>query len=87
MYPCSSSLDIYISISISISIISFSRLAIYREFLSSEQSYIKDLTILQEVFHTPFLISLENRSSPCYLKEEEVELVFCNFQAIHKVSL
>lgn len=66
---------------------SFSRLAIYREFLSSEQSYIKDLTILHEVFYTPFLTTLENRTSPCYLKEEEVELIFCNFQAIQKVHL
>lgn len=61
------------------------RLAIYREFLSSEQVYITDLTILKDVFQTPFLNNLSKKDP--LLNEIEIEVVFCNIERIIQVRL
>ena len=62
-----------------------SRWAIYREFLSSEKAYIRDLTIIRDVFQTPFYTALKERRH--LLEEQEIEIVFCNYEKILQVLL
>ena len=61
------------------------RLAIYREFLSSEHGYIKDLSILKDVFQTSFVNNLSKKDP--LLSEAEIEAVFCNVERIIQVLL
>ena len=61
------------------------RLAIYREFLSSEHGYIKDLTVLKDVFQTSFVNNLSKKDP--LLSEAEIETVFCNVERIIQVHL
>lgn len=60
------------------------RLSIYRDFLSTEYNYIRDLEIISEVYEEPFLNDLKKKS--CLLNEHEIRVVFCNYKDILKVK-
>ena len=59
------------------------RLAVYREFLASELSYIRDLSTLHDVYETPFLHALERKSG--LLDRAEIRTVFCNYSEIQQI--
>ena len=59
------------------------RLAVYREFFSSEYNYIQDLLIMQEVFEEPFLKELSKKRS--LVEEKEIQIIFGNYKEILNV--
>ena len=60
------------------------RLDVYRELLCSEQTYIKDLTILQEAYEVPLYRDLTKKN--CYLNKLELDSIFGNYHEILKVG-
>ena len=59
------------------------RLDVYRELLCSEQTYIKDLTILQEAYEVPLYRDLTKKN--CYLNKLELDSIFGNYHEILKI--
>lgn len=59
------------------------RLAVYREFLATELSYIRDLSTLHDVYETPFLNMLDRKNG--LLDRSEIRTVFCNYPEIQQI--
>ena len=57
-----------------------SRLAVYREFLSSEYNYIQDLLIIQELYEEPFWKELSKKKN--MIEEKEIQIIFGNYKEI-----
>lgn len=59
------------------------RLSIYREFLSTEYNYIRDLQTMSDVFEEPLLNDLKKKE--WYLNENEIHTVFGNYRDLLNV--
>lgn len=59
------------------------RLAVYREFLATELSYIRDLSTLHDVYETPFLNMLDRKNG--LLDRAEIRTIFCNYPEIQQI--
>ena len=59
------------------------RLSIYREFLSTEYNYIRDLQTMSDVFEEPLLNDLKKKE--WYLNENELHTVFGNYRDLLNV--